>query len=208
MENGLRIMSVADLSNYKVLLIQTFQGLETYINMMTRTSSILLFISFLLISCTYTDAQVQGLCLDEEFDKEIANTIRFTAPIIGVEQLEANQSSYVIFDTRKKEEYEVSHIPGANYLGYREFDEKRLAGTPKDANIVLYCSIGYRSEKIAQRLQALGYQNVFNLYGSIFEWANRSFPLEDKDGNVTKKVHTYNKTWSRWVDEKKVEKIW
>ncbi len=170
--------------------------------------SFLSWISLVLISCNSTEAQVQGLCLDEKFDKEIAKTIRFTVPVIGVEELETNHSSYVIFDTRKQEEYEVSHIPGAHYLGFKDFDEDRLDDTPKDAKIVLYCSIGYRSEKIAQRLQALGYQNVFNLYGSIFEWANRSYPMEDKDGEATTKVHTYNKNWSRWVDGEKAEKIW
>ncbi len=170
--------------------------------------SFLLWVSLVLISCNPSGAQVQGLCLDEKFDKEIANTIRFTVPIIGVEELETNRSSYVVFDTRKKDEFEVSHIPGANYLGYKDFDESRLSGTPKDAKIVLYCSIGYRSEKIAQRLQVLGYQNVFNLYGSIFEWANRSYPLEDKDGASTTKVHTYNKTWSKWVDAEKAERVW
>ena len=167
-----------------------------------------LCVSLVLISCGPTGAQVQGLCLDEKFDKEIASTIRFTVPIIGVEELEANQSSFVVFDTRKKEEFEVSHIPGASYLGYKDFDERRLEGTPKDAKIVLYCSIGYRSEKIAQRLQTLGYQNVFNLYGRIFEWSNRSLPMEDKNGETTTKVHTYNKTWSKWVDEQKAEKVW
>lgn len=162
----------------------------------------------MLIGCSATDAQVQGLCLDQHFDEEIASTISFTAPIIGVTELAANRSSYMVFDTRKKEEYEVSHIPGANYLGYKDFDETRLEGTPKEAKIVLYCSIGYRSEKIAERLQSLGYQNVYNLYGSIFEWANRSYPLEDRNGDVTTKVHTYNKTWSKWVNGEKVEKIW
>ena len=176
--------------------------------MKTSSVSFLWLISFLLISCAQSGAQVQGLCLDEKFDKEIASLIRFTVPVIGVTELEAERSSYVVFDTRQKEEYDVSHIPGANYLGYKGFDEKRLEGTPKDAKIVLYCSIGYRSEKIGQRLQALGYQNVFNLYGSIFEWANRSLPLEDKNGNATQKVHTYNKSWSKWVDGQKAEKIW
>lgn len=176
--------------------------------MKSSSFSFLLWISLVLISCSSSGAQVQGLCLDEKFDKEIANTIRFTVPVIGVEELEANHSSYAIFDTRRKDEFEVSHIPGATYLGYKDFDERHLVEIPKDAKIVLYCSIGYRSEKIAQRLQALGYQNVFNLYGSIFEWANRSFPLEDVDGKSTTKVHTYNRTWSRWVDAEKAERVW
>lgn len=176
--------------------------------MKRRTLSFLFLISLLLIGCSSSTAQVQGLCLDQRFDEEIASTISFTAPIMGVSELEANRSSYVVFDTRKREEYEVSHIPGASYLGYKDFDKARLEDIPKEAKIVLYCSIGYRSEKIAERLQKLGYQNVYNLYGSIFEWANRSYPLEDKNGKPTTKLHTYNKNWSKWVDGRKAEKIW
>lgn len=167
-------------------------------------SSILLIFS----ACAQTTGQPQGLCVDEKFDAEIASTISFTIPIIGAEDLRNIQEDVYIFDTRKKEEFELSHIPEAIYLGYGDFDEKRLENIPKEAKIVLYCSIGYRSEKIGEKLQSKGYKNVFNLYGSIFEWANRSYPMEDKNGNITKKIHTYNRSWSKWVDGSKAEKVW
>ncbi len=170
--------------------------------------SILIPVAFVILGCSQANGQAQGLCIDEKFDKEIANTISFTVPLMGVEELHARQEELVVFDTRKKEEYEMSHIPGAKYLGYKDFEADRLGDLPKDAKIVLYCSIGYRSEKIGQRLQAMGYKNVFNLYGSIFEWANRSYPLENKEGESTLKVHTYNKAWSKWVDGQKAEKVW
>ena len=108
----------------------------------------------------------------------------------------------------KKIEYEVSHIPGAQYLGYNDFDVNRIGKIPRDAKIVLYCSIGYRSEKIGERLKRSGYTNVYNLYGSIFDWINRGNVVVDKNGQPTKRVHTYNRNWSKWVDGQKVEKIW
>lgn len=79
---------------------------------------------------------------------------------------------------------------------------------PKDAKIVLYCSVGYRSEKIGEKLQKMGYTDVNNLFGSLFEWVNRGYKVVDKDGNETQKVHTYNKDWSQWVDETKAKKTW
>lgn len=159
-------------------------------------------------ACGQMTGQPQGLSNNEKFDKEVAGTIQFTIPIIGVEELYNTKDESYIFDTRKREEFEVSHIPGATYLGYLDFDEKRLGSLPKDTKIVLYCSIGYRSEKIGEKLQSLGYKNVFNLYGSIFEWANRSYPLEDENGKPTRKIHTYNRNWSKWVDGQKSEKVW
>ena len=147
-------------------------------------------------------------CVDANFDQKVANTIRFTVPLIGVQELQSKAGKMFIFDTREWEEYQVSRIPGARFLGYDEFDAKLLQDLPKDTPIVLYCSIGYRSEKIGEKLQKMGFTQVYNLYGSIFEWANQGLPLEDERGNRTQRIHTYNQRWSQWVDSDGIEKIW
>ena len=54
---------------------------------------------------------------------------------------------------------------------------KIYQGWSKSDTIVLYCSIGYRSEKIGEKLVEMGYGHVFNLYGGIFEWVNRDLPV-------------------------------
>lgn len=141
------------------------------------------------------------------FDKKISSYLSFTVPLVGVEDLK-KMDEVLLVDTRKKKEYQVSHIPGAIFGGYSDFDIARLGNIPKDKAIVVYCSIGYRSEKIGEKLQKAGFSNVSNLYGSIFEWANQGNPLEDQAGNPTKKIHTYNKKWSRWLEEGKGEKVW
>ena len=64
-------------------------------------------------------------------------------------------------------------------------------------------------KKIGEQLQEAGFTKVFNLYGSLFEWANQDYPLENAEGTVTHKVHTYNKKWSQWVDDDgKIVKVW
>lgn len=149
-----------------------------------------------------------GLCLNPEFDQKVNSLINFSVPTMSVDELAKNKDDVFIFDTRELPEFEVSHIKGAKYLGYKGFEKSRLEGVPKDAKIVLYCSVGYRSEKIGEQLQELGYKNIYNLYGSIFEWVNQGHPVVDKNETPSKKVHTYNKKWSKWVDGQKVEKIW
>jgi len=146
--------------------------------------------------------------VSEKFDQKISRTIDFDVPVIGVDELKSMKSEVLLFDTREKDEFEVSRIPGAQFLGYRSFDEAKLADVSKDTKIVLYCSIGYRSEKIGEKLQSMGYSNVYNLYGSIFEWVNQGNEVVDKAGKTTKKVHTYNKNWSKWVDNTKAERVW
>ena len=166
-----------------------------------------IFTFFTYVSCAQAPID-RPHCENPEFDQKVSKTIHFTVPTIGVEELKKIQNEVYIFDTRKQEEYDLSHIEGAQYLGFENFNVQRLGNLPKDSKIVLYCSIGYRSEKIGEKLKKRGYTNVHNLYGSIFEWVNQGYPVVNKQGKPTKKVHTYNKAWSKWVEEGKAEKIW
>ena len=84
----------------------------------------------------------------------------------------------------------------------------QLEDIPKESNMVVYCSIGYRSEKIGEKLLRLGYKNVYNLYGSIFEWANDKYPLVGSNGKTTNRVHCYNKSWGKWVTNDEIRTVW
>ncbi len=147
-------------------------------------------------------------CMNSDFDKKVDQLLSYSIPVMDVDQLKKEQENVVILDAREKEEYEISHIAGAQYIGYNKLEKSTLKGLPKDAKIVVYCSVGYRSEKIGERLQKMGYTDVHNLYGSIFEWINRGNKVVDKNGNPTEEIHTYNKKWSQWVDDTKARKIW
>jgi rhodanese-related sulfurtransferase len=118
---------------------------------------------------------------------------------MSVDSLKHLKNVYFL-DTREKEEFEVSHLKNARNVGYIWFDMRRVYDIPKDATIIVYCSVGYRSEKIGEKLLKYGYKNVYNLYGSIFEWANKGNPLYKSSGVQTTEIHTYNKTWARWVE--------
>lgn len=142
------------------------------------------------------------------FDAELSKLLHFTIPTMSVEELRRQQRDVLIFDTREKAEYNVSHLPGARYLGYDHFEASRLAGISKDARIVLYCSVGFRSEKIGERLKEMGFTQVFNLYGSIFEWVNHGFPIEKSPERTTWEVHAYNEAWSKWVINPKIKMVW
>jgi len=145
---------------------------------------------------------------DPVFDKKISRTISFTIPTIGVDELKAVDEPVFILDAREKEEFEISHIPNARYIGYKNINEDILADIPKTSRVVLYCSIGYRSEKIGEKMKKKGYSNVYNLYGSIFEWINQGNTLVDAQGQVTSRIHTYNQNWSQWITNEEAEKVW
>ncbi len=99
-----------------------------------------------------------------------------TVPIVTVAALKKTPD-VVLLDTRSKEEYDVSHLPNARWVGYDDFDLKRVADIPKGANVVTYCSVGVRSERIGWKVMAAGYQYVYNLYGSLFDWAMKKTQL-------------------------------
>ena len=69
----------------------------------------------------------------------------------------------------------------------------------KNTPIVVYCSVGYRSEKIGEKLRKAGYTNVTNLFGGLFTWANENRPLKNKADQPTRAVHGYGKAWSKYL---------
>jgi len=144
----------------------------------------------------------------EKFNNRLELLLDFSVPVMDVGELYKNKENYLVLDAREPEEFEVSHIENAKFIGYDHPNFEVLENMPKDQPIVLYCSIGYRSEKLAKKLQKRGFTNVSNLYGSIFEWTNDGYPLVDENGAKTDTVHTFNKFWSKWVEEGKAEKVW
>lgn len=124
-------------------------------------------------------------------------------PYIFVEELKEIQESAVLLDAREQEEYEISHLQGATCVGYDHFKIKNFTkqNLPKDTLIVVYCSLGIRSEDIAEKLKKKGYTNVRNLYGGIFEWKNKGNVVLDTTDSKTEKVHAFSEEWSKWLTE-------
>lgn len=123
-----------------------------------------------------------------------------SVPYVSVENLYKHKDSYLIIDTRKKEEFLVSHIPNAVWGG-EKLDAYAFAKAYPDKSkpIVVYCSIGLRSEKFGESLQAIGYTNVYNLYGSIFQWKDRGYTILNTHKTPTDSVHIYSKEWAKYL---------
>jgi rhodanese-related sulfurtransferase len=165
------------------------------------------FLLFIQLACAQK-ASIRPHCEDKTFDKTLALMLHFSVPVIGVKELSEHRQEYVLLDAREVKEYEVSHIEGAKNVGYDHFLLENVANLDKKTPIVVYCSVGYRSEKIGEKLKAAGFSDVKNLYGSIFEWVNQGLPVVASDNKPIAKVHTYNKLWSRWVKSKNIEKVY
>ena len=124
-----------------------------------------------------------------------------SVPYISVQELAMPKTDAIILDAREIKEYNVSRIQNALFVGYNEFNIETVTKTLKDKNrkIVVYCSVGIRSEDIAEKLKSIGYTNVYNLYGGIFEWKNNNYKVYDSTENETENIHAFNKEWSKWL---------
>ncbi len=129
----------------------------------------------------------------------IDNTLDKTVPFINAKELSENLQNFTILDIRELNEYNVSHLKNAIHVGYSNFDINKIETIINHKKtIVVYCSVGYRSEKIGEKLIEKGY-SVYNLYGGIFNWVNENFAIIDKNALSTKKVHCFNEKWSEWL---------
>ncbi|WP_400076516.1 rhodanese-like domain-containing protein [Winogradskyella sp. R77965] len=122
-------------------------------------------------------------------------------PYISVQELAMPESDMILLDSRELKEFEVSHIKNAIQVGYDHFDIESVEEqvTDKSKIIVVYCSVGIRSEDIGEKLKEAGYTNVYNLFGGIFEWKNNDFIVYDTNNEPTENVHTFSEEWSKWL---------
>ncbi len=105
--------------------------------------------------------------------------------------MELMQSEEVIFvDSRRSKEQKVSMLPGA--ISEREF--KKNLEKYRDRVIIGYCTISYRSGKLAKELKRKGII-MLNLRGGMLAWVHEGGIIYDANGE-TKRVHVYKKKWN------------
>ncbi|UXX79095.1 rhodanese-like domain-containing protein [Reichenbachiella carrageenanivorans] len=146
---------------------------------------------------------------DDKSDKQEAKFYRMVDGLLdhAVEEVKVQDGipeNAVLLDARSEEEYKVSHLAHARWVGYDDFDVRTILDVDKNAEILVYCSVGYRSEKVAEQLKSAGYTNAKNLYGGLFDWVNHGLPVVDSLGHPTQQVHGYNLLWGRWVTKGEV----
>ena len=157
----------------------------------------------LFLFCLFLNIGFSQKNIDATLKKLNKNSV----PYISVEEL-ASAQNLILLDTRQKEEFTVSKIKNAVWVGYKKFKIEDIQKKIPNRNtpIVVYCSIGVRSEDIGEKLQNHGYTKVKNLYGGIFEWKNKGRAVYNAQNKKTKKVHAFSKQWGKLLTN--AEKIY
>ena len=106
----------------------------------------------------------------------------------------------IVLDIRETEEFGVSHLKNADNVppktSIAEVVSTVLKNASSEQKIIVYCSVGVRSAQFAKKLEAAGYNNVYNLKGSLFAWVNEGRPVYQQDKRVSK-VHPFDKKWGQ-----------
>lgn len=136
------------------------------------------------------------------YDRMLRALYRETVPMVQPKQLAATLAEapgqVLLIDARSPDEYQVSHLQGAQLIAYDDFSDDSFKHLSRDKPVVVYCSVGVRSEKMGERLLALGFKDVRNLYGGVFQWVNDGLPVYNAQG-TTQNVHPYSSLWGVWL---------
>lgn len=139
---------------------------------------------------------------------EWATALAFDIEEITPELLVARQAApdsihYSLFDVRLRDEFDRSHIrnavridPDMDAAAFLDAHGDQLAGK----HLVFYCSVGYRSSTVVERISAAAYRrgarSVVNLRGGIFRWYNEAREVYTVDGKITDDIHPYGDLWA------------
>jgi sodium/bile acid cotransporter 7 len=161
-----------------------------------------LIVLFLFLACNY---QVDGKMINTknrdsivqsdsdkviEINKQFEEYKKSFKSITNLLPEESDKLEQVLFvDAREDYEQDVSMISGAITL--EEFNKEQ--NSYRDRNIVVYCTIGYRSGLYTKKLVSKGF-SAFNLKGGVLLWSHNKRAFV-KGGNSTQKVHVYGKQW-------------
>lgn len=120
----------------------------------------------------------------------------------------------LLLDVREPQEYAVSHLPGAiqieplNTFNQTSFHPSEA--TAKSKTVILYCSVGVRSSRMAEQLQLdlkrKGAVDVYNLDGGIFAWRNEDRILVNNSG-PTQFVHPFDEKYKQLLCRQKLARF-
>ncbi|XP_071946587.1 uncharacterized protein [Antedon mediterranea] len=124
---------------------------------------------------------------------------------------------FLICDCRPREEYVVSHLPGAIQLNPDTIDMREVQkvlqqhafnnkfAVDAKVKVVMYCAVGYRSSALINRYLESQKKKIIdddhfefvNMEGSIFKWGNEKRPMVDDQDEITVMVHPFSPVWGK-----------
>ena len=90
-------------------------------------------------------------------------------------RLLSERGDLFLLDVRTPQEYREVRLEGARLIPIDHL-QRRVAEIPADRPVLVYCAVGSRSAQAARFLARRGL-DVYNLYGGIWGWQLRGYPV-------------------------------
>ncbi len=81
-----------------------------------------------------------------------------------------------LLDVRTPGEYQQMRLADAHLIPIDQVSQ-RLNEIPQNRPVIVYCAVGSRSAQVFNFLTRRGYQEVYNLEGGIYAWAQKGYPI-------------------------------
>ncbi len=124
------------------------------------------------------------------YERELPTVPQVTAADLLARFADKTRTHPVLVDCRERGEQRVSMLAGAITREQLEAEPGRYA----DAELVVYCTIGYRSSQYVGELRERG-MSAANLHGGVLAWAHAGRGFVDSSGASTRRVHVYGAQW-------------
>ena len=98
---------------------------------------------------------------------------------IGLKQKLDRGDNFTLIDVREPHEYQIARIPGSKLIPLGEVPQ-RLSELDPEAEIVVHCKSGGRSQKAVDLLKANGFKHARNMTGGILAWSDKVDPSVPK----------------------------
>jgi len=100
---------------------------------------------------------------------------------LNADQLDAllsKDKTVQLIDVRTPGEIAQGYIKGSIPMDYSSPDfYKKLGTLDKTKPVALYCAVGGRSGKTAQKLQEMGFKKIYDFTGGMNEWKAKQKPI-------------------------------
>ena len=100
---------------------------------------------------------------------------------VGVEEFDKLRSAKTntVLDVRTAEEFKAGHIPGATNIDVNAPDfEKKIGELDKSKTYLVHCAAGVRSARACQKLEKVGFAELYDLSPGFRGWQKAGKPVE------------------------------
>ncbi len=134
-------------------------------------------IALVFLSVGFTSCQNSGGA--QQNDASAQNTIKRIIPVDEFDKKLSATPNAQLIDVRTPEEYAGGHLRNSLNININDKEfEQQLGKLDKTKPVMVYCKAGSRSAAAAEKMQEMGFTEIYNLDGGIMKWENAGKPVE------------------------------